>query len=824
MNDIYSINKVIFSKKYFNNIIIGVDMRDKFKYKIWKIKNNKIDKIIFYIKRLSYNFENKIEEQGNKAVNWGKETALSLIDLVIVSLLIIALGKIERALYENIFINFEVIRKIVTFSEEYFYQFLIAALGISGVLIALFYANLSGVFSSKYVNLDTSVSFEILKEKENKRNVKSIRNYIITNIALIMFYIMGINFNYLIMILFTLYTVKTIIAFINLSQRIFYFTNLNFITRKECAEIYDNLKRVQVNKKYYKSKEFQNYYKNKTKGNIEKLNKLIETFVKENDFNAIYNFEKTIISMLYNYMINKNKIPYNSLWFEEEYKQKSMLKISDIELITYVNTGVIPSPEMVKNINWVEEELFSLIRIGLEELIKNDKLIYAYEIIEKLDRVSTDAQIYGNTTKILKEEIIICKKINKVFNHNEKNDFYIQAILEIESLFLIGAILKSNIYIQNCKNIIDKITYKDINFSKLLKNNLKIFNDEKADKVCKQIILEKDIEGKVVTGDKYIKEFLYALLYQEINDTFNSYIEILDYIQTIAKNMYNEKKYSSAKIIIAKNIEIYNKIENSYDKIEIIHQEIIKLKKDFTWIDELPKNFKEKLKDYKLNNILLAIKLLGNLDFDKKEKNESEFDIFGLTFYNAYLIANELLNDEDYERYKKIYGYLFVLSNISDIKIKTELKSNGYNTGYVINKYLKPYTYFMDIQGRMIYLSRITNNSKWEDLVKKQVEAITKKEFFETLVEYGNVDKDRIKWDPFRDSIDNNFIDMVVNKVQFKDFGDVYGRRKIISKDEIVKKFNLGDYSFSEIFLCYYVNEKSQKKYIAKYKWNERDE
>ena len=237
MNDIYSINKVIFSKKYFNNIIIGVDMRDKFKYKIWKIKNNKIDKIIFYIKRLSYNFENKIEEQGNKAVNWGKETALSLIDLVIVSLLIIALGKIERALYENIFINFEVIRKIVTFSEEYFYQFLIAALGISGVLIALFYANLSGVFSSKYVNLDTSVSFEILKEKENKRNVKSIRNYIITNIALIMFYIMGINFNYLIMILFTLYTVKTIIAFINLSQRIFYFTNLNFITRKECAEI-----------------------------------------------------------------------------------------------------------------------------------------------------------------------------------------------------------------------------------------------------------------------------------------------------------------------------------------------------------------------------------------------------------------------------------------------------------------------------------------------------------------------------------------------------------------------------------------------------------
>lgn len=797
-------------------------MKDELKYKIWKIKTNKIDKIKFYIKRLTYNLENKTEEQGNKAVNLGKEIVISLFYLLIVSLLIISLWKIEEILYKNIFINFEVVRKIVAFSEEYFYQFLIAALGISGVLLALFYANLSGVFSSKFANLDRALSFEILKETENKRNIKSIRNYIITNIALIMFYIMGINFNYLVMILFTLYTMKIIIAFINLSQRIFYFTDLNFITRKECAEIYNNFRKVQINKKYYKSREFQNYYRNKTKGNIEKLNKLIETFAKENDFNAIYNFEETIISILYNYMINKNNIPYNSLWFEEKYKQKSMLKISEIELTTYVNTGTIPNPEKVKNISWVEEELFSLISIGVEELIKNDKLIYAYEIVGKLDKLLTKVQLYGNTTKIVKEEIIISKKINKLFNYHEKNDFYIQAILEMESLFLIGAILKSNIYIQSCKNIIDKIEYKDIEFSKLLKNNLKIFNDERVDKVCKQIKLERNIEGKVITGNKYIKEFLYALLYQEINDTFNMYIDILNYIQTTAQNMYDQKKYSSAKVIIAKNIEIYNKIENSYNKIEIIHQQIIKLKKDFTWIDELPKKFKEKLKDYKLENILLAIKLLGDMDFDKKDENDSEFDIFGLTFYNAYLMANELLNDEDYERYKKIYEYLFVLSNISDIKIKAELKPNGYNTEYAINKYLKPYTYFMDIQGRMIYLSRICNDSKWEDLVKKQVETIKNKDFFKILVEYGNADKNRIKLDPFRDSMDRNFIIVVLNKAQIKDLDDIYGRRKIISDDEVIQRFDLEQYSFSEIFLCYYVNEKSEKKYEAKYRWNER--
>lgn len=362
-------------------------MRDKMKFKIWKFKNNKINKIIFYIKREFFKKENDVKETENKVISILKEVCKALKHFFIICLFIIAFWKIEEMLYRNVFINWEYIRNIIEFSTDNFYQFLIASLGMSGVLIALFYANLSGVFSTKYINLDTSLSFEILEEKENKRNINSIRNYIITNIALIVFYIIGIKLNYLIMSLFTIYTIRIIIVFMDLSRRIFYFTNLNFITQKECAELSDNAKKVQGNKRYCKSKEFQNYYKNRANKNIEKLNKLIETFSKDNDYNAIYLFENTIISALYSYMLNKNKIPYDSMWFEEKYKQKSMLKIGNIEIVSYVNTGVIPNPEKVKNTNWIEEELFKLIDKGLEKLIKADKLVYAYEIMEKLGAV-----------------------------------------------------------------------------------------------------------------------------------------------------------------------------------------------------------------------------------------------------------------------------------------------------------------------------------------------------------------------------------------------------------------------------------------------------
>ena len=52
------------------------------------------------------------------------------------------------------------------------------------------------------------------------------------------------------------------------------------------------------------------------------------------------------------------KIKYHIIHcgLKKKYKQKSMLKMGEMELVTYVNTGVIPTPEKIRNINWIEEE------------------------------------------------------------------------------------------------------------------------------------------------------------------------------------------------------------------------------------------------------------------------------------------------------------------------------------------------------------------------------------------------------------------------------------------------------------------------------------
>ena len=176
---------------------------------------------------------------------------------------------------------------------------------------------------------------------------------------------------------------------------------------------------------------------------------------------------------------------------------------------------------------------------------------------------------------------------------------------------------------------------------------------------------------------------------------------------------------------------------------------------------------------------------------------------------------------------EKFYQYMNMLLewnekiNLTAIVEPKEVILKHFIDSLTINKYLKPYLYFMDIQGKMIYLSRINSDSKWEDLVKEQNYSIENKKFFNSMVEYGNIDKNRIEFDPFRDSMNRNFIDNIMPKIKTENIGDIYGRKRIISDDEIVQKFELGKYNFSEIYLCYYVNNLSDSKYESKFKWNE---
>ena len=267
---------------------------------------------------------------------------------------------------------------------------------------------------------------------------------------------------------------------------------------------------------------------------------------------------------------------------------------------------------------------------------------------------------------------------------------------------LIGHIIDANKYLEKCRKAIEDVDFEKYCFNELLKNNLALFNDERLENVTNQIKEEKQIEGKRITDNKYLKEQLYALLYDEINNIINIYESILKYTNTVVENLIDSKKDYQAEIIIARNIEIYNKMEYYIQMIYDIKNEIKKYEMDFKWNKNISQNTYEMINKSKLENVLSGMKIIEKKNLNIKKENE--IDIYGLIFFNSYLLTNELLIKEDFDSLKKIHKYLYQMTVKCDYVVKNEIILNGYNTNYALKQYVKPFTYFMNLEGKIILI------------------------------------------------------------------------------------------------------------------------
>ena len=483
-------------------------------------------------------------------------------------------------------------------------------------------------------------------------------------------------------------------VFINLSKRTFSFNNLNFITRSEIVKIQEAYLGERIENMNSNDKKLQNYLYGIAKRSFENLMRLLEFFINEKDFNAIIEFEKSIMILLNDYAGVKEMIPYNSYWYEEKIIQKSMLKMSGLDLVPYINTGTIPNPEKIKNHYWLEECIFKMIEEGLKVIITNKKDKYAIKIMATLDSYIEGYLKNGNNKKILELEKSLFININNLLEEKLGKDIYsIQSILDLEQVLLIGQVIDAEKYLEKCKNTIEEIDFEKYSFNELIKNNLALFNDERLYNITKQIELGKRIEGKRITDNKYLKEQLYALLYDEINNEIKIYESILKYTNAEVKYLIEKQKDYQAESIIARNIEIYNKMEHYIKMIYEQKSELNRYEMDFKWEKNISNNTFEMINKSKLENILNGIKIIERKSLNAKKENE--IDIYGLILFNSYVLANEFLIEGDFDSLQKIHINLYNLTLKCDYIVKNEIELNGYNTNYALKQYSKPFTYFM---------------------------------------------------------------------------------------------------------------------------------
>lgn len=783
--------------------------------KHFKKIHNLEKKAVFY-ERIILKFKNIKKfinlEKNYVFVKYLKKIIYNVSFLLVLFLIQKVLLSINNSLYIKI-IDF--LKNIINFNSNNYFNYLVACLGVGGFLTALFFSNLSGIFSSKYSNLTTKISSSILNEYMNRKYFESIVNYLVLLIIELLCYSFSIKLNFLIVIVTFFLTIRIIIVFIILSKRIFGFTNINYITLDMCQEILYYFDKLKIAVKHSKRDSIILSYRNAIKTKLGILEELYDSFVKENDIKGLGEFNSYIIDLLSIYCSEKNVIPFDDLWYDDKVKPKNWFEADFFEVKMGIQTGTSLRPTFEKNTYFFEDIITNIIIKSIKYLSSQCEKDELYEILNcyhlhfKELKNSGDFNYWNNTNKKIINTIISNKALFK------DEDDKIILIMDLVSLLYVDYILDYTNYVDNLYAQIDFCTKNVDEFVNSIGTNNFILSSTRTNELIKKLRFEKKYERKYITTDYYIKEYIFWELNKYIAEYIESFPKIITDMRDLGEKLYKNNNKISACIILSRIIEMSKKMENSIDKLSIILNKINKLNINFKYKQiDLKKIEKEKENMY-ISSLILYSDVVAALSIDEYDYRDENIDFYGECFYNLCQETFNAILDEDFDRFKKLYEKFIMITIICDEVIHKIIDVN-YNDNYKLSKYKIPILQFMDISGYVIYYSHLTNRKEWEKLVNSSFQKIVsvskdKELLMKKLIATASIDSNIFSVDILKSDFKLRFQHFVKNSnyLKYRSIGP-FSKEVVDSDDKLLSNFTFldGEFynDFYEIFVYYYVN------------------
>lgn len=757
--------------------------------------------------------------------------SISIKEMIYIVIIITAINMVGNLiLFNNGFRNIKCISEILnslTFIYDNYNQYLLACLGVGGFLVALFLSNLSGIITAKYINIVSKVSLSVLNEYANKKYLKSMINYLCLIIVQLACWIFNIRINPVIALLSLFLTVRIIIIYFELAQRVYLFSDINMLTKTIYQEINIRFKYLQKAIKNNKSDSVFNSYGNQVILLLDTLKSLQKEILKDKDTEDIAEFTNYIFAIMVRYTEFKNLIPLDSKWYRLKYEPVNWFEAEFFEVNLRTQTGTSLNNKQIADHYFLEEYITDLFTKSIKFLIKNNRNEELYRIINNyylsLDMILANCGDFEYWNKFNKniEDIII--------NSNLAEDDNYEAIIDFISLNKVSFVLNAQKYISNTYNSYIKKGINELGtfLTKDSKNNI-LFVNAATVKFIEKIKYELSVEGKVITSDKYIHECL----------SFNFIKMISLILKTLELNYDNiclqaeilsKKSYSlSSCLLYSRIIEIGNKLIMVIDEISSIYEELIKEQYNFKFdklnVDELL----DKINKKHYSNLIEYAKTF--LSSDKCDYKSVKIDFCGEIFYNFSEAILETVLNNDYDNFERIYQYYPSICFMAESFIYNNLDKT-YNQNYLISKYKIPMITFMNLNGCIIYHSHIINDDRWETKVKNTFNSIVKKldnsyEILKKMALYASVDNHSFDMNEMILNIKQRYSRYLHQNdlIKIKECSDsIYFHKEIDSNDPLIKEFThlaFEDYidfyyKFYEIFIIYYVNPllKDEDKY-----------
>lgn len=363
-------------------------MKIPFKYtfskKYWTLKN-RVQLIQFRLKRQRYRNKNLFFEEKRKANStithirlalWSIFKAVGFIALILfIESFATNYWQTHLSSFPNWLIKLQELLPKPTYPDDRdaIIELISVIASVTGVILALFYPILATIASTAYAKVHASIRNLLLYEKETQAYLRRLTYLTASSITVLL----CLSFNFLpgnlLLSFLAFYSLTTLFGILKIGLGVYNFFEPSTLAGIVFNKLTDSVKNVTTEGEYWNDKNFQNHHYKLAFEQTENLSLLTSLCIKDDDlkessFKSIF---RTSLYTLRFYLIQKPKIPIDSLWYPNTYEHRSYFE-SDMSMRQLsMNTNTLTQPKVKPNRYWLEERIVNNLSNGLESVVKS---------------------------------------------------------------------------------------------------------------------------------------------------------------------------------------------------------------------------------------------------------------------------------------------------------------------------------------------------------------------------------------------------------------------------------------------------------------------
>lgn len=630
--------------------------------------------------------------------------------------------KIDHILLEKV--------NIESLDSDMFKDIVLGGMGIAGVILGLYCANIASIFSAKYANVPKSLSNTFRNDIITNSCIKQIIGYIVICIILLFECIIGIKLCLFSILALLFLTIRMVVAFSITGNRTYALSDVFQLANSHYRKITTSIKKMSRQKLFSKDINFQNHFQKICGYNLSALLDIAKysSDIPKTQNSAMREFMVNNLLLVNYYWKIKPSIYYNSHWFRviANYKQWHYASDSEIEMATKTGTFLTAGTE--RDIWWFEDEVLQVNHLCLEKLLKDCDFESIGEYLIQLSSISRLSVNVGAVAylvwHLIKVQNLILATIVKIPDDMKKeNEEIVSSIVDTLCCTFMSIIIGIITNFPNFDLEKEFQKAKDIKkYSNCKFRENKYLNNIDCERMYRHIEAEYAIERKKITPDWFIEQTVTYQIYKSFGELIDTMEKIFAEIFKVGKQLFGDKYIYSAAVIFSRCVEMDSKCQIVISWFQSVIPTLEKkhFEPSIVWEKVSLEHLKEELYSIETDVPTYLAKCCGLFALNHWENREKSPDFLGFCYNHLCEHLLRAIENDDIKKFSAIYTEFFGVVLLYQEYVRTSVikRKEEYMQNIIFHVLSAPFVEYGIISGLAIIWGEFTENIAWKTLIK----------------------------------------------------------------------------------------------------------